>query len=292
MFGFSRLYEPSTINEALELLNKDWSAKIIAGGTDILLKFRQKKILDIPLVSLKKIINLSEIKELPDGSVQIGAMATFTKVNQDPVINSRLPFLAKAAINMGGPQIRNVATIGGNLCNGAPSADSASSLLALKAKLTLQSLHGTRDVDLENFYQGLYQTDVKHGEILTAITIPQIKGLWGGHYIKFSMRKAMDIATLGCAVVCLLKDEKTVKEARIALGTAAPTPIRCYQAESLVIGQIFTGRLLEKVGEEALKQAKPRSSWRASKEFREELIKELTIRTFQEAFFEAGGKLS
>ncbi|ATW24848.1 xanthine dehydrogenase FAD-binding subunit XdhB [Candidatus Formimonas warabiya] len=292
MFGFSQLYEPSDLQEAWEFLNNDRTAKIIAGGTDILLKFRHKEISDIPLVSLKRIKSLKEIKELPNGSVQIGAMATFTQVNKDPIINDQLPFLAKAAITMGGPQIQNVATIGGNLCNGATSADSASSLLTLKAKLTLQSLHGTRVVDMEKFYQGLYQTDIQHGEILTAVSIPKINGLWGGHYTKFSMRKAMDISTLGCAVVCLLKDQKTIGEIRIALGTAAPMPIRCYQAENVALGQNLTDQLLVKVGIEAVKEAKPRSSWRASREFREELIKELTSRTLLEAFFQAGGKRS
>lgn len=292
MYRFSELFEPDSLQEALEILNANPDCKIIAGGTDILIKIRKKDIKNIPLVSLNKIKSLSVIRETTDRNIEIGSMVTFSQANKDPIINKHLPILAEAAITMGGPQIRNKATLGGNICNGATSADSAPPMLALKAKLTIESFKGTRFVDIESFYKGLYQVDMNKDEILTKITIPPIEALWGGHYTKFSPRKAMDISTLGCAVVCLLKDKKTMQEIRIALGTAAPTPIRCHRAEKLAVGEKPTEQLLKMIGEEIVAEAKPRSSWRASREFRVEIMKELASRTIKKAFLMAGGELS
>jgi xanthine dehydrogenase FAD-binding subunit len=292
LFRFSKLYEPLSLSEALTILAENPEAKIIAGGTDILLQIRNKKLSNVPLVSLQKIKTLHEINKTQDGSLKIGSMVSFNQIHKNEIINSTVPVLAQAAGTMGGPQIRNVATLGGNLCNGATSADSAPTLLALEAKLVIESLEGTREISIKSFYKGLYEVDIRPHEILTTIKIPSIDGNWGGYYTKFSMRKAMDISTLGCAVVCILHNPRSIKDIRIALGTAAPIPIRCYNAEKKGIGSLITEEFFQKLGLEAMGEAKPRTSWRASKEYRNMLIKELTSRTAKNAFLAAGGELS
>ncbi|NLC76160.1 MAG: xanthine dehydrogenase FAD-binding subunit XdhB [Clostridia bacterium] len=291
MYGVKQLFVPATVKEALEWLHQNPQAKVIAGGTDLLLKMRNQAMREVVLVSLHKLKELEGIEILPDGTLRIGAMVTFTQVNRSSLVREKLPFLAEAAVTMGGPQIQNVATIGGNLCNGAVSADSAPSLLALEARLVLENREGTREVSLEDFYLGPGRVDLKEDELLTAIKIPLPRhNKWGGYYYKYSMRRAMDISTLGCAVVCAVEAGGQVSQARIALGTAAPTPIRCRQAEALVAGRFLSPDLLIRIGETAAGEAKPRSSWRASKEFRLELIKELTARTLVQAYQNAGGE--
>lgn len=291
MYGVRELYQPETVSEALEILAQNQEAKVIAGGTDLLLKMRSKGLKDVTLVSLRKSRELHEIQELPEGVLQVGSMATFSQVNQNPLVREKFPCFADAAVTMGGPQIQNVATIGGNLCNGAPSADSAPMLFALEARLVLASLQGRREIPIEDFYLGPSKVDLRPGELLLGIKIPLIEhDNWGGYYYKYSMRKAMDISTLGCAVVCRLAEDGQISWARIALGTAAPTPIRCKQAEGLAAQQYLSKELLAEIGEQAAQEANPRSSWRASREFRLELVKELTARTLVQAYVNAGGE--
>lgn len=291
MYGIAHLHEPGSLSEALEILAQNSGAKVIAGGTDLLLKIRKQGLKDVTLVSLRKIQELAQIEELSPERIKIGAMITFKQLNQNPLLRDKVNFLAQAAGTMGGPQIRNVATIGGNLCNGAPSADGAPSLLALDARLNLLSQKGQREIPLEEFYLGPSRVDLKPGEVLTSLSIPSLaQGRWGGYYYKFSMRKAMDISTLGCAVLCRLNDSGRLEDLRIALGTAAPTPIRCRKAEKLALNQKPSLELLAEIGNAAAQEADPRSSWRASREFRLKLIGELTARTLVQAYRNAGGE--
>jgi xanthine dehydrogenase FAD-binding subunit len=218
-------------------------------------------------------------------------LTTFTQISQSSIIKEHLPSLNEAALSLGGPQIRNCATIGGNLCNGAPSADSASTLYALNARLQLQTLEERREISIRDFYLGPGKVNLKPGELLTSIKIyPEDYRDFSGHYIKFAMRKAMDIATLGVSVLCKLEDKRTFKEARIALGVAGPTPIRCEIAEEYVKGKEVSLATLTEVGKYALKSANPRTSWRASKEYREHLIQVLTQRALLVAIKRAGGE--
>jgi len=191
---------------------------------------------------------------------------------------------------MGGPQIRNMATIGGNLCNGVPSADSAPALFALDAQLRLQDKEGERVIPIQEFFLGPGKVALKQGEILTEILVsPENYNGYGGHYIKFSMRKAMDIATLGVAVVCKLKDKGTFDNVRIGLGVAGPTPLRCREAEEYAREKAISSQTLKEIARIAVKSTKARSSWRASKEYREHLVEELTWRALKIAVGRAGG---
>jgi len=190
---------------------------------------------------------------------------------------------------MGGPQIRNVATIGGNICNGAVSGDSASTLFALDALLKLASLEGERIIPIHEFYAGPGKVNLRPGELLSAILIPRSSYQdTGGHYIKFAMRKAMDIATLGVAVVCRVGGG-AFQDLRIGLGVAAPVPIRCAEAEAYAVGRPVTQDTCRELGKLAVKASKARTSWRASKDYREHLIEVLTERAVAEAAKRAGG---
>lgn len=289
MYSVKKLYLPETLAETLEILKEHPEATMIAGGTDVLVKMRHKRLKDVTLLSLSK-LPLSGVED-QGTQIVIGPGTTFTALANHPVLQARLPMLCTAARSMGGPQIQNVATIGGNVCNGATSADSAPSLFALDAELTLTSANGERRVPIREFYTGPGRVKLEKGELLTSIRIPVgEQARWGGVYIKFCTRKAMDIAILGCAAVCELGEDGRVKKAAIAMGVAAPTPVRCTDAEALLVGKSPTAELLQEAGRLALTACNPRSSWRATKEYREALIQELSVRAFREAYRLAGGK--
>ena len=285
------LLRPGSLGEALGILARDPSVIPFAGGTDVFVKLRKTKPDNVSLMSLAGISDLRGISFKEDGSVRIGALTTFTELSSDPVIAEELPMLKTAALSMGGPQIRNVATIGGNICNGAVSADSAPSLLALDAELLIRSRDGERRIPARDFYLGPGKTVLRPGELLIEIVIPPRTQSFGGVYKKFAARKAMDLAILSVAAVCSVDEDGVIKNAAVALGVAAPTPIRCPMAERMLKGKILSDDLAAEAGEAALKEASPRGSARASKRYRSALIKELTARALLEAYKTAGGNI-
>ena len=290
MYDIKGYYDAETVSEATALLAEKPNLKLIAGGTDVLIKLHGGQLEGAELLSLRKIKSLEDIRVAADGTIVIGAMASFSTVFNNPSLRELIPILTEAAISMGGPQIRNIATIGGNVCNGATSADSASSLFALNAQLKLQSKNGERLVPIREFYLGPGKVALNPGEILTEILIaPEDYKGFGGQYIKFSMREAMDIATLGVAVVCKVQSGNFA-EVRIGLGVAGPTPLRCLEAEEYAKGKKISSETLAEVGKLAVKSAKARTSWRASKEYREHLVEELTQRALKIAIVNAGGE--
>jgi xanthine dehydrogenase FAD-binding subunit len=289
MFNISVLQEPDSLEAAERMLQADAGLRIIAGGTDVLIRLQHGGEGWSRLLSLRNVQGLDAISMREDGTIVIGATAPFTRIFQDPIIRRHLPSLAEAAVSMGGPQIRNVATIGGNICNGAVSGDSASTLFALDALLRLNSLGGERIIPIHEFYAGPGKVHLQPGELLTAILIPRSSYQdTGGHYIKFAMRRAMDIATLGVSVICRVKDD-TFTDLRIGLGVAAPVPIRCPEAEAYAKGRPVTVATCQEIGRLAVKATKARTSWRASKDYREHLVEVLTERAVLESATRAGG---
>ncbi|KUO76523.1 MAG: xanthine dehydrogenase [Desulfosporosinus sp. BRH_c37] len=286
IIGYS---EAETVREATMLLAENPKLRLIAGGTDVLIKMHGGQLEGAELLSLRKIKSLSTIRKAVDGTISIGALATFTQIFKDPILREMIPILTEAAISMGGPQIRNIATIGGNVCNGATSADSASSLFALNAQLKLEDYQGERLVAIREFYLGPGKVALKTGEILTEILIsPEDYLGFGGQYIKFAMREAMDIATLGVSVVCKLQGS-TFEQIRIGLGVAGPTPLRCLEAEEYAKEKEVSAPTVAEIGKLAVNSAKARTSWRASKEYREHLVQELVQRALKTAIVNAGG---
>jgi xanthine dehydrogenase FAD-binding subunit len=293
LYQVEEYYEALSLNEALELLAGSPKRQIIAGGTDLLLKMREGSIEDAQLVSIRKIEALREIKLDQENRITIGPLVTFADLAASGVILKYIPILAEAALTVGGPQIRAMATVGGNICNGVPSADSAPPLLALDAQLKLQHKGKERVVLLRDFYIGPGRVELLPGELLTQISInPGDYHAFGGCYIKFSPRKAMDLAIIGVAVTCRAKQKNKLDRVRIALGVAGPTPLRCPAAESFAQGKEVSASTLLEFGKLAVASASARDSHRASKEYREHLIAELSRRALQTAFLRAGGEIN
>lgn len=289
MYDITNILEPETLSEAIEMLNDNPRLKIIAGGTDVLVGLHHGTIGAVELLSIRKIKGLDEITLMEDDTISIGAMANFSEIFRNNIVNQYISVLAEGAVSMGSPQIRNMATIGGNVCNGAVSADSAPALFVLNAVLKLESTAGVRMIPIQQFYAGPGKVKIEPGEILTTLLIKKenYEGTTG-NYIKFSNRKALDISMLGVAVVCNSNKGK-FNDLRIALGVAAPTPIRCSEAEAYAKGKDITEKTIEEIGRYAVKSSHARDSWRASKSYREHLIEVLTQRAIKEAIKRAGG---
>lgn len=285
MYGITKLDIPQSLEEALDILQQSPNSLPFAGGTDILVQMRANNTQNVHLVALKDLDELNHLFE-DDKGIHIGPMVSYTQLALHPIIREKLPMLRTAALAMGGPQIQHLATIGGNICNGATSADGAAPLLALDAQLTLKCANGIRNTLLEDFYLGPGKVTRKQNELLVDITIPPLPlSGFGGVYEKFSTRKAMDIATLGCAATIRLAEDGTIDKATLAYCTAGPTPVRCNKAEERLVGQKdLSDELLDEVVDLASHATRPRSSWRASKEYRLNLIRELGKRNLRAAF--------
>ena len=289
MFDIENIYQPKTLQEALDILDYKDNVKIIAGGTDVLIKLHHGELCGTELLSIRDIEELKGINVNDKGDIEIGAMASFSDIFRSDIINDNIYVLSEAAVSMGGPQVRNMATIGGNVCNGAVSADSATTLFALNAELLLKTKNGERIIPIKEFYLGPGKVSILPNEILVKIIIRKEEYLgYKGNYIKFSNRKAMDIAMLGVSVVGYIEDNR-FKDLRISLGVAAPTPVRCIQSEEFAKGMEVNMKNIIEISERALLDAKPRNSWRGSKDFREHLIKELTKRGIIEVIKRTGG---
>ncbi|MEG2699608.1 MAG: xanthine dehydrogenase FAD-binding subunit XdhB [Hungatella sp.] len=292
MYDIERLYQATDIKDAIRALEADPKAILISGGSDVLIKIREGKFAGCSLVSIHGIKELEGVQMQEDGTIVIGAATTFSHVTNHEIIKRYIPILGEAVDQAGGPQLRNIGTIGGNVCNGVTSADSASSLCVLDAILVVEGSNGTHEVKITDWYTGPGKTVREHAEILRAIKIKKESyDCCGGHYIKYGKRKAMEIATLGCAVkVRLTEDKKHIEEMHLAYGVASPTPMRCFQTEAKVKGMEIGEALYEAVGKGALEEVNPRSSWRASKEFRLQLVEELGKRALKQAILNAGGE--
>ncbi|NCB30970.1 MAG: xanthine dehydrogenase FAD-binding subunit XdhB, partial [Clostridia bacterium] len=201
--------------------------------------------------------------------------------------------LGEAVDMVGGPQVRNIGTIGGNTCNGVTSADSASTLMAYDAVMEVEGPEGKRLIPIREWYISAGKVSLKPAEMQVAIRIPKecYEG-YKGHYIKYAMRNAMDIATLGCSAnVKLSADKKTILDARLAYGVAGPVPMRAPSAEAAVKGKPVNEASIETFGEAVSQDVKPRDSWRASKAFRLHLAEELAKRALRESIRLSGGEL-
>ncbi|OQY49957.1 MAG: xanthine dehydrogenase FAD-binding subunit XdhB [Desulfobacteraceae bacterium 4572_89] len=288
MFDIKKHIKANSVDQAIALLQENPNARLIAGGTDVLIKLRDGKPGFSELVDIHGLEELKMIRKDKENNIIIGSGATFIDIIQSNIIKENLSMLCEAAASVGGPQVRNVATIGGNVCNGVTSADSASTLFALNAVLEIKGDKMTRQVPVSEFYLGPGKVDLKKGEILTEFKITyENHGGYFGHYYKYAMRDAMDIATIGCAVNLKTKDH-ILTDFRIAFGVAGPVPLRCPKTESTVMNQKVSEDLLDKIYQTIEIDVNPRTSWRASREFRMNLIKELSKRATKEALLRAG----
>lgn len=293
MYDIKALYEAESVEDAVRLLVEHPEAQVIAGGSDVLVQMREGKRAGKELVSIYGLDELRGVKLEEDKTIRIGSLTSFSHITKDPVIQKYINVLGEAVDMIGGPQIRNIGTIGGNTCNGVTSADSASTLHAWDAIVEITGPDGVRRIPIHDFYIKAGTVDLKPGEIQTAILIPEksYKGYFG-HYIKYAMREAMDIATTGCSVnVKLSEDKKTIEDVRIAYGVAGPVPMRAPSAEAAAKGKALTKETVKTFAETVLEDIRPRDSWRASKAFRQHIAVVLAERALREAVRLAGGEV-
>jgi len=302
-------YKPNSIEEAIKIMSGLDNAKFIAGGTDVMVQLRQKKISPQHLISLRNISELRNI-DTKDG-LKIGSLVTHDDIDKNEYIKKYYSALTDATSRLGSKQIRNVATIGGNICNAAPSADTACPLLIFDAKAVIIGTKGEREVDLNEFFLGPGKTVLEKDEILKEFSMPRLKENTGSAYIKHTRREAMDLPILGVAtritisldkdsqircrdllctidsisnILMQLKDEGLkCEEARIAMGVVAPKPIRAKKAEEALAGKIISIELFEEVGEIAASEAQPRDSIRGEAWYRKEMIKVLVKRALMKS---------
>ena len=256
MYDMKALYEAHSVEEAVRLRLEHPEAQIIAGGTDVLVQMREGRRAGKELISIQKVDEIRGICMDEQENIRIGSLTTFSHITHDPIIIERINVLGEAVDMVGGPQIRNAGTIGGNTCNGVTSADSSSTLHAWEAIVEITGKNGVRRIPIKEFYlkAGTVDLKIEDGEIQTAILIPKASydRTWG-HYIKYAMRNAMDIATLGTSVNARLSpDGKTFERVRIAFGVAGPVPMRATTAEEFINSKAVTLENIEEFGRKVL----------------------------------------
>ena len=264
---------PTSISEAISLHESyGEQAKYIAGGTDVMVKIKEGKISPEYVISLRHLQGLDHIIH-EKGELTIGAMVTHRMLELSPTIRKEFPILIDAVENIGSVQIRNVATIGGNIVNAVPSADGAIPLVTLGAEVRVIGPKGKRAMALEDFFIGPGKTLLKSGEILVEFVIPKLPPHTGAAYWKHTRRAAMELPILGVAVLISLDDDmQTCTEARIGLGVVAPTPMRAKNAEAILKGKKVDDEILKKAGKAAAQECKARDSIRGKAWYRRDMV--------------------
>ena len=271
-------FEPRTLKEAVGLLVKyKGGARLLAGGTDVMIEMKGGYVKPKYLINLKKIKGLDKISFSKKEGLRIGALVTWSTLLSSKPINQYYPVLRETASLIGCPQIRNIGTIGGNICHASPSADSAPALMIYEAQCVVAGPGRERIIPIEEIFAGVQKISLKQGEILTGFHIPTPDIESKGCYVKFSPRRAMDLPIVGVGVL-VTASNGTFQDVRIALGAVAPTPIRARRAESFLFGKPVKDQLIRKAAEEAMMESKPITDMRASREYRLGLVKELTYR--------------
>jgi CO/xanthine dehydrogenase FAD-binding subunit len=287
---FERYCAPET-EEGLFRLLRDETACVMAGGTDLLIAIREKGLRPSCVVDIKRIIELRGIQRLNGGGLSVGATTTLHEIETNRTVREICPVLGDAVGMIGSLQVRNRGTIGGNLSNASPAADSAPALLVLDAQLELVSASGTRVIPAEAFFVGPGKCVLKQGEILKGIRIPQPASHTQSAYLKFGPRKAMDIAVVGVAVSLKFEGDGSCREARLALGSVAPTPVRVKKAEAALLGELNEQRIQAAAGL-AVAETSPVDDVRGGKAYRAHLVRVLAIRAIKQAIAQHRGAKS
>ncbi|CCK79746.1 MULTISPECIES: FAD binding domain-containing protein [Desulfobacula] len=278
-------HEPTSIQEAIELKKKHGKkAKFLAGGTDLLVHLKKKLVTADHIISLSEIEALSQIKEEGD-AVTIGACATMAQLSKSKIIQEKFCAVKAGADNLGTHLIRNRATIGGNVCNASPAGDTICSLIVYQAQVVLQGPEGQRKMAIESFFKGPGKTDIKDDEILVGFQLPLPGKNSGAHYIQLGKRKSSEINVVNVASFIEIDPaNQTVKNAIIALGSVAATPIRSFHAEEALKNSAANEAAFYEAGEAARRQdCKPIDDFRGTADYRRAMIGVLTKRTLEKA---------
>ncbi len=277
--------EARTVRQAISMLQRyGENARIVAGSTDFLVRWRAGVWNPDHVINIQRVAGLGRITYSSRNGLRIGALVTVRTLEQHPIVRRRYPALAMAAASFAGVQVRNLATVGGNICNASPSGDTIPALLVFGAECRIAGPDGDRWVALDQFFTGPGQTVLRNGELLAEVRVPPPPPNTGSHYIKHSPRGAMDIATVGVASLVSLDGRRgPCSEALIALAAVAPTPVRAYSAEDILRGQGLNQELIQAAADSARDGVKPIDDIRGSAEHRKEIVGVLTRRTLEQA---------
>jgi CO/xanthine dehydrogenase FAD-binding subunit len=276
-------FAPTTLEAALGVLSDQGEgAYLIAGGTDVTVKMIHGRLKPKSLISLDKVEGLGGIGFDPKDGLTIGALARLVDVMTHPDIVNRYPAVSHAASCMATVEVRNMGTVVGNLCNAAPSADSAPPLIVMGAEVKLLSVKGERRLSLDEFFKGPGLTAMEPGEIMTSIHVPVPPANSGASYLRLSGRCGVDIAAV-CVGAMARFDGETCADAKIILGAVAPIPMRAVKTEDLLKGRKLTPELIEEAGDVAAAEARPISDMRATADWRKQMVAVLTRRAIAEA---------
>ncbi len=278
-------FEAQTIEEAVSLLSKYGDkAKVLAGGTDLIVMMNQRTIIPKYIINVGCIADLNYIRFDDEEGLKIGALTTIRDIEQSPQLQSRYRLICQAASQMASIGIRNVATVGGNLCNAVPSADMAPPLIALSAVAKVVSSAGERIILLEDFFTGPGTTVLGTDELLTEIQVPNLPAHTAGVYLKLGAKGLGDLATVGVAAVITLGSvDGGCADVKVVLGAVAPTPMRARQAEAVLKGKKIDEELTIKAAQSASDESSPIDDVRASAEYRREMVKVLARDAIKQA---------
>ena len=274
---------PASLQEACNLLKElGPTAKIMAGGTDLIVQMKDKTEKPDYIIDIKNISDLNQLEYDPKKGLKIGALTKIRDVERSPAVQKHYPALAEAAHAIASTQVRSKGTLVGNICNASPSADSVPALLVLDAVLEVSGTEQTRNIPIEEFFTGYKKLALEPGEIVTSIIVPPIPAKTKAAYTKHAFRKAMDLAIVGVSARITMNGKKCV-DAKIALGAVGITVLRSPHAENTLIGKELSQTILEDAGAAAMKDCKPISDVRASAEYRHDMVRVFTRRSIQKA---------
>jgi carbon-monoxide dehydrogenase medium subunit len=286
--------EPESIEEALMILNRyQGKSKIIAGGTDLMLQIRNKAVKPEYVVDITRIHGLDYITFDDQQGLRLGALTTIRTLETSVELRRKYPIISQAASQLGSVAIRNVATVGGNLCNALPSAETSQALVALSAQVKMIGPRGERILPLDGFFTGVGKTLLQPDEVLLEILVPELTPHTSGIYIKHSPRGSIDLAIVNITVLMTMEeDHKVCRDVKIVLGAVSPTPLRARKAESVLKGKRVDGALIDRAAQVASDEAHPRQrSMRGSFEYKKEMVRVLTGRAIKEIMASKDGIL-
>ncbi len=286
---FEWYFEPETVKECVELLDEyGEDARLLAGGTDLVVRMRNRQAKPKAVISLNSIKELQRITPENNG-VSIGAMVRLMDVSRSDQLVGPWKVVKNCAGHVSSMQIRNVGTIGGNTCNASPSADTIPGLMILDAKVALSGPKADRVIPLEDFFTGPGKTVLQRGEMLTSFKLSSLPEGNGCSFKKYAIRGDTDISIINVGIRLQLDAGKRISDARMVLGGVAPTPLRVPSAEKMLLGQELSCELKKAVAEQAVSACSPISDARATREYRQEMVRVWVKHTLQEACDQAAG---
>ncbi|MEW5919369.1 MAG: FAD binding domain-containing protein [Bacillota bacterium] len=279
-------YKAKSLPEAMTMLEElGDKGKIVAGGTDLLIGIQHGKYAaPEALVDISFIDDLNRLNVQNGDGLAIGATVTHGAICRALNVLEKYPALVEASSQLGSPQVRNLATVGGNICNAAPSAETAPALVALKSMARIVGPSGERQIELKDFFLGPSRTDLKQSEILVGLNINEPPQGSGNAYFRLSPRNALDIAIVNVAAYVKLNKDYTFEDVCICMGAVAPTPLRATSAEKALVGETFSEKLMREAGQLAKTHAVPITDVRASAEYRREMVAVLTEKALAKAY--------